>query len=79
MRMPMSEAQKRATRKWDTKSYDRLTIRVYKGQKALLEEYLDKYLIIIHVTRRKIIGKYESIVKYLEEKIDLGGRDIPEN
>ncbi len=49
--MPISDAKKRANAKWDKKAYDRLEIRVPKGQKesilahaAKQGESLNKFL-----------------------------------
>ena len=38
--MPYNEVQKRATAKWNAKSYDELKIRVRKGRKAELQAYV---------------------------------------
>lgn len=35
--MPYNESQKRATAKYNAKSYDRIEIKVKKGQKAIIE------------------------------------------
>lgn len=36
---PISEAQKRATEKYNAKTYDRIQIRVKKGQKDIIFDY----------------------------------------
>lgn len=38
--MPVSEANKRATAKYNAKAYDRLEVKVKKGQKAVIQEYV---------------------------------------
>lgn len=40
--MPMSDAQYRATKKYNAKSYDRIEISVYKGEKQKIKEYAEK-------------------------------------
>jgi len=37
--MPLSEARKRANRKYDAKTYEQLLIRVPKGKKAVLQAH----------------------------------------
>ncbi len=37
--MPKSEAQSRATKKYNNKSYDSLAIRIPKGERDLFNEY----------------------------------------
>ena len=37
--MPVSEARKRASRKYNEKAYDRLEIKVLKGKKELIKDY----------------------------------------
>lgn len=40
--MPISDAQYRATKKYNAKSYDRIEISVYKGEKQKIKEYAEK-------------------------------------
>ena len=39
--MPKTEAQKRATQKYDAKAYDRIELKVAKGKKAELQAYAE--------------------------------------
>ena len=39
--MPYSESQKRATIKYMKKAYDRIEIKVYKGEKAVLQAHAE--------------------------------------
>lgn len=41
--MPISEAKKRANRKYDSKAYDQMVIRVKKGDKAIIAAHADKH------------------------------------
>lgn len=41
--MPISEAKKRANRRYDGKAYDQMVIRVKKGDKAIITAHADKY------------------------------------
>ena len=36
---PISEAKKRANAKYNAKAYDRLEVKVYKGQKAIIADH----------------------------------------
>ena len=40
--MSMSDAQYRATKKYNAKAYDRIEISVYKGEKIKIKEYAEK-------------------------------------
>lgn len=40
--MPMSDAQYRATKKYNAKTYDRIEISVYKGDKDKIKKYAQK-------------------------------------
>lgn len=40
--MPYTDAQKRATRKYNLKSYDRIEINVYKGEKEKIKKRAEK-------------------------------------
>jgi predicted HicB family RNase H-like nuclease len=60
--MPYSEAQKRASRKYSEKTYDRIELRVVKGKKADLQ------------THAKMCG--ESLNSFVNRAIDEAvGRD----
>ena len=39
--MPKTEAQKRATQKYDAKAYDRIELKVTKGKKATLQAHAE--------------------------------------
>ena len=41
--MPISEAKKRANRRYDGKAYDQMVIRVKKGDKAIIAAHADKH------------------------------------
>ena len=40
--MPISEAQKRANRKYNEKAYDRIELKVPKGKKAVIKDFAEK-------------------------------------
>lgn len=41
--MPTSEAQKRATTKYQAKTYDKMTFRFHKGKKDIIETHAATY------------------------------------
>ena len=41
--MPQSKAQAKATNKYNAKAYDRLAIRVYKGQAEQIQAYAQEH------------------------------------
>ena len=40
--MAISEAQKRASRKYNEKAYDRIELKVPKGKKAVIKDFAEK-------------------------------------
>jgi predicted HicB family RNase H-like nuclease len=42
MLMPKTEAQRRATQKYDAKAYDRVELKVAKGKKAALQAHAER-------------------------------------
>lgn len=40
--MPYTDAQKRATAKYNAKAYDRIEIKVKKGQKEIIQKHADE-------------------------------------
>lgn len=53
--MPYSDAQKRATRKYNEKQYDRIELQVYKGEREIIKK------------RAERLGK--SVNKYITDMI----------
>lgn len=64
--MPYTDAQKRATTKYNAKAYDRIEIKVKKGQKEIIQK------------RAELLNK--SVNGYITDLIeeDLAGSDLAE-
>ncbi|MFQ8997173.1 hypothetical protein [Allofournierella massiliensis] len=64
--MPYTDAQKRATAKYNAKAYDRIEIKVKKGQKEIIQK------------RAELLNK--SVNGYITDLIeeDLAGSDLAE-
>ncbi|WP_270913840.1 hypothetical protein [Allofournierella sp. CML151] len=64
--MPYTDAQKRATAKYNAKAYDRIEIKVKKGQKEIIQK------------RAELLNK--SVNGYITDLIeeDLAGNDLAE-
>ena len=64
--MPYTDAQKRATTKYNAKAYDRIEIKVKKGQKEIIQKRAEQL--------NKSVNGY--ITDLIEE--DLAGSDLAE-
>ena len=64
--MPYTDAQKRATAKYNAKAYDRIEIKVKKGQKGIIQKRAEQL--------NKSVNGY--ITDLIEE--DLAGSDLAE-
>ncbi|OUN81981.1 hypothetical protein [Gemmiger sp. An50] len=64
--MPYTDAQKRATAKYNAKAYDRIEIKVKKGQKEIIQKRAEQL--------NKSVNGY--ITDLIEE--DLAGSDLAE-
>lgn len=64
--MPYTDAQKRATAKYNAKAYDRIEIKVKKGQKEIIQKRAEQL--------NKSVNGY--ITDLIEE--DLAGSDLVE-
>ena len=64
--MPYTDAQKKATAKYNSKAYDRIEIKVKKGQKEIIQK------------RAELLNK--SVNGYITDLIeeDLAGNDLAE-
>lgn len=62
--MPYTDAQKRATAKYNAKAYDRIEIKVKKGQKEIIQKHAEE--------QGKSLNSY--IVDLIEEEMEHGKR-----
>lgn len=70
--MPISDARKRANRKWNEKAYDRIELRVKKGEKqsvldhaATMGESLNQFL------NRAVANQIEADLKQISESTEV--------
>jgi predicted nucleic acid-binding Zn ribbon protein len=84
-KMPVSKAQQRATAKYEAEKYDKLQIRVKKGQKEKIQEYakrenLSLNLFINQAIESKINSKnemkYESNITEIELRNEIQEKEI---
>ena len=62
--MPYTDAQKRATAKYNAKEYERIEIKVKKGQKEIIQKHAEE--------QGKSLNSY--IVDLIEEEMEHGKR-----